>query len=244
MAAIEPTPVVSPWRRRLGVAAAAALAWGPSLLDPAPAAAAATATPLATLAAAVLPTVCPGDTAWVLTSTALVLFMTIPGLSLFYAGLVRRKNVLSVLLQCLVITALMTVQWALFGYSMSFSSAGMVEGSVGLSSFVGGLDKALHGLTLDGVVGTIPEALWFMFQCTFAVITPALMVGAFAERIKFSALMLFTALWAAVVYYPTAHSVWGGPGARARRGGRRPLGRVRHLLSSLLLRCSNFFSCF
>lgn len=154
------------------------------------------------------------DTSWVLTSTALVLFMTIPGLSLFYAGLVKRSNVLSVLMHCFVITAMMTVMWVAFGYSLSFSTAGMEEGAVNLASFVGGLDKfMLLGVTESSLVGTIPEALWVMFQMTFAIITPALMVGAFVERMKFSAMLAFVGLFATFIYYPVCHMVWSGPGA-------------------------------
>lgn len=154
------------------------------------------------------------DTAWVLTSTALVLFMTIPGLSLFYAGLVKKANVLSVLMHCFVITAMMTLMWVTFGYSMSFSTVGMEEGTVNLASMVGGLDKAmLTGVTDASLVGTIPEALWVMFQMTFAIITPALMVGAFVERMKFPAMLAFVALFATFIYFPICHMVWSGPGA-------------------------------
>eukprot|EP01023_Acetabularia_acetabulum_P065121 TRINITY_DN8586_c0_g1_i3.p1 TRINITY_DN8586_c0_g1~~TRINITY_DN8586_c0_g1_i3.p1 ORF type:complete len:590 (+),score=122.94 TRINITY_DN8586_c0_g1_i3:68-1771(+) len=155
-----------------------------------------------------------GDTAWILTSTALVLFMTIPGLSLFYAGLVRQRNVLSVLMHCFSITAMMTVLWTVAGYSLSFSTTGMQEGVINTNSFLGNLDKAfLNGVTEANAVGTIPEFLWFTFQMTFAIITPALMVGAFAERMKFSAMMLFVALFSFVVYFPVCHMVWSGPGA-------------------------------
>eukprot|EP01025_Chloroclados_australasicus_P036827 TRINITY_DN3749_c0_g1_i5.p1 TRINITY_DN3749_c0_g1~~TRINITY_DN3749_c0_g1_i5.p1 ORF type:complete len:560 (-),score=72.45 TRINITY_DN3749_c0_g1_i5:360-2039(-) len=155
-----------------------------------------------------------GDTAWILTSTGLVLFMTIPGLSLFYAGLVRQRNVLSVLMHCFAITALITVLWTVAGYSLSFSTVGMQEGVVNANSFLGSLDKSfLMGVTEANAVGTIPEFLWFTFQMTFAIITPALMVGAFAERMKFSAMMLFVALWSFVVYFPVCHMVWSGPGS-------------------------------
>jgi len=155
-----------------------------------------------------------GDTAWIITATALVLFMNIPGLAMFYGGLVRSKNVLSLFVQCFAITALVTVLWAVYGYSMAFDSTGMAAGKTGLSAFVGGFGKAfLSGVGPDTVSGTIPEVLFFVFQLTFAIITPALMVGAFAERMKFSAVMLFTALWVTVVYFPVAHMVWGGEGS-------------------------------
>ncbi|MBH97929.1 MAG: ammonia channel protein [Rhodospirillaceae bacterium] len=143
-----------------------------------------------------------GDTAWMLTSTALVLFMTIPGLSLFYAGMVRAKNALSVMMQCFTICCLMTVLWALYVYSLAFADG---------ASFVGGLSKAfMAGVTVDSVSGTIPESVFSMFQLTFAIITPALIVGAFAERMKFSAMLLFMAIWVSIVYAPVCHWVWGG----------------------------------
>ena len=146
-----------------------------------------------------------GDTAWMLTSTALVLFMTIPGLSLFYAGMVRSKNVLSVLMQCFAITALMTVVWTLYGYSMAFSDG------AGLQAVVGGMDKAfLLGVGVDSLSGTIPETVFIVFQMTFAIITPALIVGAFAERMKFSSMLVFMTLWVTLVYLPVCHWVWGG----------------------------------
>ena len=154
-----------------------------------------------------------GDTAWILTSTALVLFMTIPGLALFYGGLVRTKNVLSVLMHCFVLTALVTVIWLVGGYSLAFDTGGMVEGTVNLHSFIGTLNKAfLHGVAPDALWGSIPEILFFMFQLTFAIITPALIVGAFAERMKFSAMMLFSAVWVVLVYLPICHMTWGGAG--------------------------------
>jgi len=146
-----------------------------------------------------------GDTAWMLTATALVLFMTIPGLAFFYAGLVRSKNVLSVLVQCFAITALMTVLWALYAYSLAFTDGG------GLNGWIGGLDKVfLSGVTVDSIEGTIPETVFMTFQMTFAIITPALIVGAFAERMKFSAMLAFMALWVTFVYAPVCHWVWGG----------------------------------
>ncbi len=162
---------------------------------------------------AAAPVLNSGDTAWMLTSTALVLFMTIPGLALFYAGMVRSKNVLSVLMQCFAITALITVLWTVYGYSLAFDATGMEQGVVNLNSFVGGLGKAfLSGVTVDSLTGTIPETVFMTFQMTFAIITPALIVGAFAERMKFSAMLWFMALWFTIVYAPTAHMVWSGDG--------------------------------
>lgn len=146
-----------------------------------------------------------GDTAWMIVATVLVLFMTIPGLSLFYAGMVRSKNVLSVLMQCFAITALMSILWALYGYSLAF------DGSGSMNAFVGGLSKTfLSGVTVDSMSGTIPESVFMTFQMTFAIITPALMVGAFAERMKFSALLLFMTAWLTICYAPICHWVWGG----------------------------------
>ena len=143
-----------------------------------------------------------GDTAWILTSTALVLFMTIPGLSLFYGGLVRGKNVLSVLMQCFVITCLVSVLWLVAGYSLAFS-----EGN----ALIGGLDKVLFaGVGEDSMSGAVPEIAFAAFQLTFAIITPALVVGGFAERMRFSAVLLFSALWLVLVYLPVCHWVWGG----------------------------------
>ena len=124
-----------------------------------------------------------GDTAWMLTATALVLFMTIPGLALFYGGLVRAKNVLSVLMQCFVLTALMTILWVALGYNIAFDTTGMVPGAYNLNSFVGGLGKAfLSGVTAESLTEAFPESVFVCFQMTFAIITPALIVGAFAER--------------------------------------------------------------
>jgi Amt family ammonium transporter len=146
-----------------------------------------------------------GDTAWMLTATALVLFMTIPGLSLFYAGMVRSKNVLSVLMQCFAITALMTVLWVIYGYNLAFGDGG------GMNAFWGGFGNLfLAGMGVDSMTGTIPESVFMTFQMTFAIITPALIVGAFAERMKFSALLLFMGVWLTVVYTPICHWVWGG----------------------------------
>jgi len=159
------------------------------------------------------PTLSSGDTAWMLTSTALVLFMTIPGLALFYSGMVRSKNVLSVMMQTFAITGLITVLWALYGYSLAFDTTGMEAGVVNLYSFVGSLEKAfLAGVGRDSLTLTIPETVFSTFQMTFAIITPALIVGAFAERMKFSALLLFMGIWFTVVYAPIAHMVWSGAG--------------------------------
>ena len=142
------------------------------------------------------------NTAWILTSTALVLFMTLPGLALFYAGLVRSKNTISVLAQCLVIAVLASVVWFVVGYSLSFSGDG---------SYIGNLDKIfLKTVNLKSLSGDIPETVFVMFQMTFAIITPALIVGAFVERMKFSAVVLFTVLWLILVYAPATHWVWGG----------------------------------
>ena len=143
-----------------------------------------------------------GNTAWILTSTALVLFMTLPGLALFYAGLVKSKNLLSVLMQCIAIACLASLIWLGVGYSMAFSDG---------SPWVGGLQKAfLSGVERDSLSGDIPETVFFMFQMTFAIITPALMVGAYVERIKFSAVLLFSGLWLIAVYAPVTHWIWGG----------------------------------
>ncbi len=143
-----------------------------------------------------------GDTAWMLTSTALVLFMTLPGLALFYAGLVRSKNAVSVLMQCFTIACLVSIVWVVYGYSLVFKGDGL---------FIGDLSAAfLSGVGRDTLAGTIPESVFVIFQMTFAIITPALVVGAFAERMKFSVMCLFTLLWLTIVYLPAAHMVWGG----------------------------------
>ncbi len=140
--------------------------------------------------------------------------MTIPGLSLFYAGLVRAKNVLSVLAQCLALTGLMSVVWLVAGYSLAFDSTGMEAGQAGRAAFVGGFGRLfLTGVTSETLSGSIPEVLFFAFQMTFAVITPALIVGAFAERMRFSAMLLFSTLWLLFVYAPICHMTWGGDGA-------------------------------
>ncbi|MBI2779140.1 MAG: ammonium transporter [Gammaproteobacteria bacterium] len=163
--------------------------------------------------AAAPPVANTGDTAWMLTSTALVLLMTIPGLALFYAGMVRSKNVLSVMMQCFAITSLVTVLWMIYGYSMAFDITGMEKGVTNLNSFIGGLSKAfLSGVTLESLTLTVPETVFITFQMTFAIITPALIVGAFAERMKFSAMLWFMAIWVTIVYVPIAHMVWSGDG--------------------------------
>ncbi len=149
-------------------------------------------------------TVSAADTAWILTATALVLLMTLPGLALFYGGLVRDKNILSVLIQCFAITCLVSILWLVLGYSLTFRP-GALQGALG------GFDRAfLSGLTGSSATGSIPEAVYFMFQLTFAVITPALVIGGFAERIRFSVVLWFSALWLLLVYVPVAHWVWGG----------------------------------
>ena len=146
------------------------------------------------------------DTAWLLTATALVLFMTLPGLSLFYGGLVRVRNVLSVLMQCFALAALMSVVWFVAGYTLAFGSAGVEQGA-----WIGDLGNLmLMGIDIDGVNGSIPDSLFVMFQMTFAIITPALIIGGFAERIRFSALLLFSTAWLLLVYAPICHWVWGG----------------------------------
>ena len=155
-----------------------------------------------------------GDTAWMLTSTALVLFMTIPGLALFYGGLVRVQNVLSVLMQCFALTGLITIVWIICGYSLAFNTAGMEAGKITLTSFVGGLGTMfLKGVGVDSLSGTIPETVFVTFQLTFAIITPALIAGAFAERMKFSAMLIFSILWSIIVYAPLCHMAWSGDGS-------------------------------
>jgi Amt family ammonium transporter len=150
-----------------------------------------------------------GNTAWILTSTALVLFMTLPGLALFYGGLVRSKNVLTVLMQCFAITCVVSLLWFIAAYSLAFDAG---------NGFIGGLSKVLlGGLTRASVSGSIPESVFAMFQMTFAIITPALIIGAFAERTRFSATLLFSALWLLAVYVPVCHWVWGG-GWLAQKG--------------------------
>ena len=146
-----------------------------------------------------------GDTAWILTSTALVLFMTLPGLALFYGGLVRAKNVLSVLMQCFTIACIVSILWVIYGYSLSFGDGGS------MNAWIGGLDNAfLANVTRDSLSGTLPESVFVMFQMTFAIITPALIIGGFAERMKFSSMLMFSVIWVSVVYFPVCHWVWGG----------------------------------
>ena len=153
-----------------------------------------------------------GDTAWLLTSTALVLLMTLPGLALFYGGLVRTRNVLSVLMQCFALTCVISLLWVVFGYSLAFT-----EGS----GLIGGLSKAwLRGVEVDSVSLAIPETVFAMFQLTFAIITPALIIGGFAERTRFAAMLWFSILWLIVVYLPVAHWVWGPDGWLFERGFR------------------------
>ncbi|MBI1209499.1 MAG: ammonium transporter [Azospirillum sp.] len=151
-----------------------------------------------------------GDTAWMLTSTALVLLMTIPGLALFYGGMVRKMNVLATVMQSFAITCLMTIIWVVVGYSLAFT-----EGS----PYIGGFSRVmLNGMTLDALSGTIPESVFMMFQMTFAIITPALIAGAFADRMKFSSMLVFMGLWSILVYSPVCHWVWGPGGFLAADG--------------------------
>jgi Amt family ammonium transporter len=158
-------------------------------------------------AAADAPTLDTGDTAWMLTSTVLVLMMTIPGLALFYGGMVRKKNVLATVTQSFAVTCLMTVLWFVVGYSIAFDA----NPSEGMNAYFGGFGKALFaGVTMDSLTGTIPEWVFAIFQMTFAIITPALILGAVAERMKFSAVLWFTGLWLVFVYAPICHWVWGG----------------------------------
>ncbi len=155
-------------------------------------------------AAAETPTLDTGDTAWMLISTALVLMMTIPGLALFYGGMVRKKNVLATVMQSFAIAAVASIVWMVIGYSLAFTEA---------SPYVGGLSKMFFaGVTVDALSGTIPESLFAIFQMTFAIITPALIAGAFAERMKFSSMLLFMVAWIIVVYAPVTHWVWGPSG--------------------------------
>jgi Amt family ammonium transporter len=154
--------------------------------------------------AADAPKLDPANTAWMITATVLVLFMTLPGLALFYAGLVRAKNVLSVLMQCFAITCVVTLAWVVCGYSLAFGDGGTLQ------AWYGGWDKSfLAGIAVATVKGSIPETVFAMFQMTFAIITPALVIGAYAERVKFSGMLLFSLLWLLAVYCPVAHWVWG-----------------------------------
>jgi Amt family ammonium transporter len=145
------------------------------------------------------------DTAWILSATALVLFMTLPGLALFYSGLVRGKNALSVLVQCFAITSVVSVLWVAAGYGLAFGDGGSFQ------AVIGSFEKAwFGGMERDSLVGSIPESLFAMFQMTFAIITPALVIGGYAERVRFSVVLWFSALWLMLVYVPVAHWVWGG----------------------------------
>jgi Amt family ammonium transporter len=190
-----------------GLIALAALTVGLIVADGALAQTAAPAADAAPAAAAAAPKLDTGDTAWMLTSTALVLLMTIPGLGLFYGGMVRRKNVLSTVMQSFAITCLVTVLWMILGYSLAFT-----EGS--MNAYIGSASKwflaGVGATTTNSLAATIPETVFITFQMTFAIITPALICGAFAERMKFSAMMWFIGLWLLLVYVPIAHWVWGG----------------------------------
>ena len=173
--------------------------------DPALAQDAAEAAAEAAPAAPPAPTLSAGDTAWMLTSTALVLMMTIPGLALFYGGMVRKKNVLTTVMQSFATTCIVTIVWMVISYSLAFRDGGS------LNAYIGGMDRLLlKGMAVGELKGTIPESVFMCFQLTFAIITPALICGAFADRMKFSALVLFMILWSIFVYAPIAHWVWGG----------------------------------
>jgi Amt family ammonium transporter len=213
--------IVRTWRSLLGAAllflcfaAIPAIAQDATPPASAPAAAApAAAAPAPAADAAAAPAAAPkldsGDTAWMLTSVALVLMMTIPGLALFYGGMVRKKNVLATLMQSFGITCLVTVLWTIVGYSLAFRASGDAT-----NAYIGGLDRLfLKGMEIDSIsdlAKTIPESVYMCFQMTFAIITPALICGSFADRMKFSAMMWFMALWSILVYSPVAHWVWGG----------------------------------
>ena len=190
-----------------GLMALAALAIGVIVADGALAQTAPDAAAAAAPAAPAAPKLDTGDTAWMLISTAIVLLMTIPGLALFYGGMVRKKNVLATITQCFAITCLVSVLWMLYGYSLAFT-----EGS--MNAYIGGFSKAMfagvNNGTVNSLAATIPEWVFITFQMTFAIITPALIVGAFAERMKFSSLLWFIGLWLTFVYLPVAHWVWGG----------------------------------
>ncbi|SFU26584.1 ammonium transporter, partial [Paraburkholderia aspalathi] len=202
----------------------------PAMADDASAAAAASAPAAEASAAPATPTapfsvdsskINSGDTAWMLTSTALVLFMTIPGLALFYGGMVRKKNVLATLMQSFAITCVVTIVWTVIGYSLAFTPGG---------SFIGGFSRVLMAgmnyvkgdkattLTVSHLAPTIPETVYFVYQMTFAIITPALITGAFADRMKFSAMLVFMTLWSIIVYSPIAHMVWEPTGWLASAG--------------------------
>ncbi len=176
----------------------------------------------ATTVPAPVPYIDFGNTAWMIMATALVMLMTIPGLALFYGGLVRQKNVLNILMQCFILTAVITLEWVFFGYSLSFSSSTGV-----LAPFIGGFDWAfLNGIGINDVspyyisqaTARIPHLLFVMFQCMFAVITPALIIGAYAERIKFKGFLIFSILWSIFVYNPVAHWVWSADGWLLKMG--------------------------
>jgi Amt family ammonium transporter len=199
---------------------AVSLAAAAAFADDAPAAAAAAA-PAAAAAAAAVPKLDSGDTAWMLTSTALVLLMTIPGLALFYAGMVRKKNVLATMMQSFVITCLVTVVWFIAGYSLAFTNGNAYIGDLSRLFLHGIADGISKGNDVAFVLGagtdnaqpqTVPETVYMMFQMTFAIITPALIAGAFADRMKFSALCIFMVLWSLLVYSPIAHWVWSATG--------------------------------
>jgi Amt family ammonium transporter len=154
-----------------------------------------------------------GATAWMLSSTALVLLMTIPGLALFYGGMVRKKNVLDTMMQSFAITALITVVWMVAGYSIAFDTTGMGKGVTNFYSFFGSLNKLfLNGMNMDSLTASIPESVFMTFQMTFAIITPALIAGAFVDRMKFSTMLVFMILWSLLIYSPIAHMVWSGDG--------------------------------
>jgi len=161
------------------------------------------------------PPIDTGNTAWLLTATVIVLMMTLPGLALFYGGMVRSKNVLSVLMQCFAVACTISILWLAYGYSVAFSLTGMEKGVVNVNSIIGSLDRAFGaGFTKEGLsMNGVPESIFFVFQLTFAIITPALIIGAFAERMKFSAALLFSALWFTFSYLPICHMVWAGDGA-------------------------------
>jgi len=160
------------------------------------------------------------NTAWILTATVLVLFMTLPGLAMFYGGMVQAKNLLSVMMHCVAIARLASLLWLVCVYSLAFGDGGAAN------AFIGGLEKAfLSGISVESLHGDIPESVFFMFQMTFAIITPALIVGAYPERMKFSAVLLFSGLWLILVYAPVAHWVWGG-GWLAGMGGNRLRWRI------------------
>lgn len=166
---------------------------------------------MATTILACTPTLDTGNTAWMMMSTILVLLMSIPGIALFYGGLVRQKNVLSIVMQTMLIVGAVSILWVVFGYSWAFDTSYETEGSA-LAGIIGGWDKVfLHGITTKSLMPSgIPEITFVMFQCMFALITPALILGAFAERIKFKGYMVFTLLWVVIAYFPMAHWVWGG----------------------------------